>query len=49
MSGQELDPIDYTVSIMPTWWIFSPPSGFSLYQENFTHNPDIFTRLSVFD
>ena len=36
---QELDLTYLTVSLVPTWWIFTPPSEFLPHLENFIPNP----------
>ena len=45
---QELDLTYLTVSLVPTWWIFTPPSEFLPHLENFIPNPTNVRNMLTF-
>ena len=44
---QELDPTNFTVLLVPTWWIFIPSSKFLPHQDNFTPNTKIVRNTRI--
>ena len=44
---QELDPTHFTVSLVPTWWIFTLPSDFLPHLEYFTPNSKSFRNTII--
>ena len=45
--GQELDPTNFTVLLVPTGWIFIPSSKFLPHQDNFTPNTKIVRNTRI--